>query len=130
MIYQTQGGARMPTARQAIQFPNKTQDVQNCSASAVTFHQTRDDDEEDPYTLPDPDEDDEDPYTLLDPVEVTAPQNATPTYENLPLRNLHPPIACSENQLETGSSNIMKQSGAKLCTGEYVCRLNMHNNNT
>ena len=106
----------MPTARQTIQPQNKSQDTQNGSVSAVTFHQARDD-EEDPYSLPDLDEDDEDPYTLLDPVEVTAQQNATPTYENLPLRDPYLPIVCSENQLNMGFSNTTKHPpGAKLHT--------------
>ena len=124
MVCQTPNSTGMPTARQAIQLPNKSQDTQNGSASAATFHQARDDEDEDPYTLPDPaaDEDDEDPYTLLEPVEVTAQQNATPTYENLPLRrDLHLPIAYSDNQLEMGSSNTTKRPGTKLhTTSEYV----------
>ena len=75
----------MPAARQANHDwpPNKTKDALNGDTSAVTFHQARDE-EEDPYTLPGDHEDDEDPYTLPGPLEVTAKQNTTPTYENLP----------------------------------------------
>lgn len=144
-LTQSSTGNSMPTARHTIQFPNKTKHAQHGGANAVTFHQTRneeedpytlpgdpddnddreedpytlpeDDEDEDPYTLPvDPDEGDEDPYTLLEPVEVTAPQNTTPTCENLTQTNdaIRPPIACSENQLETGSSNTLKVSGTNL----------------
>ena len=77
----------MPAVRQASHDrpPNKTKDTLNGDTSAVTSHQARDEEEEDPYTLPgDPNEDDEDPYTLPGPLKVTAKQNTTPTYENLP----------------------------------------------
>ena len=83
MVSQTPNGNGIPRARQPTQPPSKTQDAQNGSArdSAIDIAE-----EEDPYTLVDSDEDDdEDPYTLPDPVEATAQQNATPTYENLPL---------------------------------------------
>ena len=103
MVRQTQNGTGMPTFRQVIQPTSETKDAQSGSTSAATFHQARDDDEE------------MDPYTLPDPVEITTQQNATPTYEKLPLRDPHLPIVCSENQLEMGSSNTgtIKHPGAR-----------------
>ena len=84
MVSQSPNGNGIPRARQPTHPPSKTQDAQNDNArdSAIDIAE-----EEDPYTLViDSDEDgDEDPYTLPDPVEATAQQNATPTYENLPL---------------------------------------------
>ena len=112
MIHQTQSGAGAPTDRQRIPLPDKPQDAQ--IASAITFHQVQDE-EEDPYTLPEGEED-EDPYTLLEPVGATPQQNAKPTYYKSVPRD---PIACSENQPEIGYSNTVKVSGAKLhTTGE------------
>ena len=68
-------------------------------------------------------EEEEDPYFSSIP-EIMITQNAIPHYENLPQRNLHPPIARSESRLEIGSNSANIHPGANLyttSTGETEC---------
>lgn len=85
----------IPTANHATQPPSLTQPGDAQKASVSAFHQAR-----------------ENHYSLPAPIKATGSQNVTPIYENYPIRGPHPPSACSESQLEMGSSMTNKPLGA------------------
>ena len=98
----------MPTARPAIQLQNNYIQVAHSAgggASTTTLYQAREEREG---------EEEEDPYSSISEIMPACSQNAlsNPHYENVPLKCPHPPIACSENHLETGSNSATIHPGA------------------